>query len=492
VTARVDAPPTQSLQSLEAQRGTAPLLSAVGLALLLGGAFLPMVDFFIVNVALPTIDSTLHGSAPMLELVVAGYGTAYALLLVVGGRLGDAYGRRRVFRIGLVGFTITSLLCGLTPSIGLLVAARVAQGISSAMIVPQVLATFQSTLEGRARHRALGLYGATAGIAGAVGQLIGGLLVTADIAGSTWRPIFLVNVPIGLVLMFVAGRYVPETRSANPASVDLLGTALFGLTMVTLLVPLTEGDSLGWPAWTWVLLAVSPIAAAATVYVERRSERNGGSPLLPPSLLGLRSMRRGTLLALPFFVGFGAFMFVFSLTVQGGLHQSALDSGLAITPLAVLFLVASLITPRLLARYGRRAVMGGAVLQGTGLLALIAVVAGNWPNVSLWAMAPGLAVAGFGQAIVFGSMFRLVLADVPARLAGIGGGVLLTLQQSGVALGVATLGTLFSAISRHDPATAFGVVIGVQAAIAVLIAVGSVGLPSLVSNSDAEPVPVEV
>lgn len=450
-------------------------LGTPGIAVLLLGAFLPIVDFFIVNVALPTIDATLHASAPALELIIAGYGTVYAALLVVGGRLGDAFGRRRVFMLGLAGFTMTSLLCGVAPSVWTLVAARVAQGAAAALIVPQVLATFQAALDGPRRAKALGLYGATAGIATVVGQLLGGLLVTANIGGTGWRPIFLVNVPIGLVALLVVRRVVPATRSDNPAGLDLPGTLLFAGMLAALLVPLTEGRTLGWPVWTWLVLALAPVLAYATARVERRTEQRGAVPLLPPSLLGLRSMRRGLAFGLPFFLGFGAFMFVFALTVQDGLHADALHSGLAIAPLAVTFLVGSLLTPRAIEHYGRATLAYGGLVQCAGLLILVWTVAGQWPDVSLLDLAPGLAIAGFGQAFVFGSLFRLVLADVPAHLAGIGGGVLVTLQQSGLALGVATLGTLY--LSIGDVGTAFGVVIGIQAAVVLALVLGARSLP---------------
>lgn len=445
---------------------------------LLSGAFLPVLDFFIVNVALPTMDTTLHASAPMLELVIAGYGTAYALMLVVGGRLGDALGRRRLFVLGVAGFTIMSLACGIAPNIGVLVAARVLQGASAAMSQPQVLATFQSTLEGHKRARAIGFYAAVGGLAASVGQLVGGALVQADIAGLTWRPIFLVNVPIGIAVLALTRRFVPSTKSPHPANVDLPGTLLLGATLVALLVPLTEGRSLHWPAWIWGLLAVAPFAAIATAIVERRTERAGHTPLLPPSLVGVRSMRRGLVACVPFFMGFGAFMFVFVLTVQDGLHKNSLQSGVAITPMALAFFATSLVAPRLIARYGRRIVVVGLIMQAAGLGWLISVMSGEWPHVSTLALTPALAVAGIGQALTLVGFFRIVLTDVPHRLAGIGSGVLVTVQQGALALGVATLGSLFVSLADGGGTQhAFTLVVGIQALIAVVVAALAVRLP---------------
>ena len=456
-----------------------PVLSSIGLFVLLVAASLPFIDFYIVNVALPTIDSTLHASAPALELVVAGYGTAYALLLIVGGRLGDAYGRRRVFTLGLIGFTVTSLICGLAPGIWALVGARVAQGIAGALIIPQVLATFHATLDGPRQAKAIGSYGATIGVSTVAGQLIGGILVTADIAGATWRPVFLVNVPIGLIVIIAAPYLIPETRSPRHASVDLLGTGLFGLTIISLLVPLTEGQSLGWPLWTWLVLAVSPLAAVATYRAERSSERRGGSPLLPPSLLGLPSMRRGLGLGLPFFLELGGFLFVISLTVQTGLHQDAIVSGLVVAPLGVLYLAGSVLTPRLIARYGRSVMTAGGVLAALGLASLVVNVTTTWPHVNLFAFVPGMAAVGLGNSLIAVPLNRLLLADVPPERAGIGGGVTVTLQQTGYALGVATLGTLFISTEPHHIAGGFGWAVGISAAVAVFIAIGSFALPRL-------------
>ncbi|MEU6251598.1 MFS transporter [Streptomyces sp. NPDC047043] len=463
---------------------TAPDLHATGVLILLAGAFLPIMDFFITNVALPSIDTSLHASPSSLQLVIAGYGVAYAALLVLGGRLGDRYGRHRLFLVALVGFVLASLACGLAPGVGVLITARIVQGATAALLVPQVLATFHHALDGERKARALALYGATSGIAAVVGQLVGGLLVGADIAGTSWRPIFLVNVPIGLVVLLVAARIVPATRSEHPVGIDLPGTVLFAATLVALLVPLTEGHALGWPWWVWLLLAVAVVLGAATYGVEKRAERRGEVPLLPPSLLRLPSMSRGLAMVLAFSIGFGAFMFVFALTVQNGLHADALHGGLAILPMALLFFAGSVLAPRLISRFGRAAMAAGAVVQLAGLAWLVAVLVTSRPQAGLWAMAAPLALAGAGQSMLFAGLFRSVLADVPAHLGGIGSGVLITLQQSGLALGVATLGTLYLALAPHGIPHAFAAVEYAQMGIVAALAIGTAALPRFTRAAD--------
>jgi len=463
-------------------------LHPFGVLILLGGAFLPIMDFFITNVALPSIDASLHASPASLELVIAGYGVAYASLLVLGGRLGDRYGRHRLFLTALVGFVVASLACGIAPTIGVLIGARIVQGATAALLIPQVLATFHHVLEHERKARALALYGATSGIAAVVGQLVGGLLVSADIAGTSWRPIFLVNVPIGLVVLVVAARIVPATKSGHPLGIDLPGTVLFAATLTALLVPLAEGHSLGWPAWCWLLLVLAVILGATTFAVEKRTEARGEVPLLPPSLLRLSSMSRGLVMVLLFSIGFGAFMFVFALTVQDGLHEDALHGGLAILPMALLFLAGSLVAPKVIGRLGRGALTAGALVQLAGLIWLVSVVVTDWPHVSLWSMAAPLALVGAGQSMLFAGLFRSVLADVPTHLAGIGSGVLITLQQSGLALGVATLGTLYLGIEPHSAAHAFAGVEYVQMGLVALLAIGAAALPRFSRSSADAPV----
>ncbi|KAK1186013.1 MFS transporter [Streptomyces sp. NBS 14/10] len=418
-------------------------MNALGLFTVLLGAALPLIDFFIVNVALPAMDRDLNAGPALLELVVAGYGVAYAVLLVLGGRLGDTFGRRRLFLAGMATFALTSLACGLAPNAWSLVAGRVAQGASAALLLPQVLATIHATTSGPRRARAVSLYGATAGLAMVAGQILGGVLVAADLAGTGWRAVFLVNVPVALAGLALAARAIPETRSDRPAPVDVPGTALLALALIALLLPLTEGRAAGWPLWTWLLLAAFPVAAVAFYAIERRLETSGRTPLLPPSLFALPGLRRGLLMLLPFSAGFGGFMFVIAVALQQGLRYGPVEAGLALTPMATTFFIASLMGPRLVSRYGNRVVTTGSVIQAIGIALLILTVHQSWTDLTLADLLPGIAIAGFGQGLQLPILIRGILAEVPAERAGVGSGVMVTTQQSALALGVATLGTLF-------------------------------------------------
>lgn len=459
-----------------------PVLGALGLLTLLLGAALPLIDFFIVNVALPTIDKDLSAGPAVLELVVAGYGVAYAVLLVLGGRLGDTLGRRRLFMLGIAAFGITSLACGIAPTAWTLVGARVAQGAAAALMLPQVLATIHSTTSGRRRAHAISLYGATAGLAMVVGQILGGVLVAANIAGSGWRAIFLVNVPVALIGLFLAARSVPETKSQKPTPIDLPGTALLTVALVTLLAPLSEGRAAGWPLWTWIALALFPVSTAAFLWVERREDRMGRTPLLPPSLFALMSLRRGISLAVPFSIGFGGFMFVVAIALQQGLNMSPVGSGLALVPLAVAFFGASLAGPRLIRRFGTPVLTVGAAIQFVGIGLLVWRVWQDWPSVGSLDLLPGMAVAGLGQGLQLPNLFRIVLSDVPPERAGVGSGVMVTAQQASLALGVATLGTLFlSLVGSAGMHAALTITLVVQLAVILLTGLLSLRLPRSVS-----------
>ncbi|MFJ3760838.1 MFS transporter [Streptomyces sp. NPDC090080] len=458
-----------------------PALGGPGLFTVLLAAALPLVDFFIVNVALPTIGTDLHASEAVLELVVAGYGVAYAVLLVLGGRLGDLFGRRRLFLAGMAAFGLTSLACGLAPGAWSLVAARVAQGAAAAAMLPQVLATIQAATSGGRRAKAMSLYGATAGLSMVAGQILGGVLVAADIAGTGWRAVFLVNVPVVAVGLVLGARLVPETRSQRPEPVDGAGTVLLALSLLTLLAPLTEGRAAGWPLWTWLSLAAFPVVAGAFYAVERRADRAGRTPLVPPSLFALASLRRGLVLMVPFSVGFSGFMFVIAVALQSGEGMDPVPAGMALAPMAVAFLFVSLAGPRLIARYGSRVVTAGSVLQGIGVVLIVLAVRRDWPHLDFTGLLPGVAVAGAGQALQLPNVLRLVMSEVPVGRAGVGSGVMVTTQQSALALGVATLGTLFlSLVPHHGFRDALVVALLVQLGLVVVTGGLSLRLPRAV------------
>ncbi|RSS81950.1 MFS transporter [Streptomyces sp. WAC06614] len=455
-------------------------MTGLGLFTVLVGAALPLIDFFVVNVALPAVERDLDAGPALLELVVGGYGVAYAVLLVLGGRVGDTLGRRRLFLAGMAAFGVTSLACGLAPDAWTLVAARVAQGAASALMLPQVLATIQATTEGPRRARAMSLYGATAGLSMVAGQILGGVLVAADVAGTGWRAVFLVNVPVVVLGLLLGVRSVPDTRSGRPAGVDVPGTLLLALSLVSLLLPLTEGRAAGWPLWTWFSLAVFPLATAAFYLTERRADRHGQVPLVPPSLLRLESLRRGLALLLPFSVGFSGFMFVLAVTFQQGLHMGPVTAGLALVPMALAFFTASLAGPRLVARFGSRVVTAGGVLQAAGIGLLLVTLRQHWPDPGLTALAPGVGLAGLGQGLQLPVLMRLMLSDVPADRAGVGSGVMITAQQSALALGVATLGSLFLAlVPTAGMRAAVSTTLAVQLGLIVLTTLLSLRLPRM-------------
>lgn len=443
-------------------------LGRTGLAVVLLAALLPMTDSFIVNVALPTIGDELGASGAELELVVAGYGLAFTVFLVLGGRLGDAFGRRRVLVAGLVGFTAASLWCAVAGSGGWLVAARVAQGAAAALIPPQVLGTIQAAVVPERRPRAMSFYAAVAGFAAILGLVLGGVLVAADLWGMSWRLVFLVNLPLGVVAVVLAVVLVPETRSPRPMGVDLRGTALLALVIVLLLAGLNRGPVLGWPWWTAGVLVLVPVVAVVLWRTEVRVVARGRVPLLPPSVLATPQVRRGLLVVAPFLAAWAGYLFALPLTVQDGFGLGPAAAGLAVVPMSAAFLAGSFAVPWLRARRGDGVLGLGALVQAAGVAWLLGVLAFG---AVVWWLLPGLVLVGLGQALVVGSSQISVLGAVPPEYAGAGGGVLVTTQQGAMAVGVAGLGSVYTGLSGAGYATAFAVVLGVQLVVAVAVAV---------------------
>ncbi|MGW7485660.1 MFS transporter [Streptomyces sp. NPDC054786] len=423
------------------------------LALVLVGAFMAVLDTFIVLVAAPAIQTDLHSSAADVQLILAGYQLTYAMALITGARLGDRFGRKRLFMTGMALFTLSSVGCALAPGSGSLIAARLVQGLSAAAMFPQVFAVIQVLVPAGERPKAFGALGAVIGMATMSGQLIGGVLISADLFGSSWRPVFWVNVPVGVVTLLLAGVFLPETRAPEARRLDLPGAVVLTVALFLLVVPLVEGRSYGWPLWTWLCLAGSVPAFAGFCLVERRVAAAGGTPLVRLGLLAERPFAVGTALVVLTYAGINSLFLVLSLTLQDGLGRDALGAGLVYTPFAVAFFAASLIAGRL-ARYGRHVLQLGAVTGAVGFVGTIALILDAGATLTAWELVPTLLLVGAGNGLLVTPLLNAVLGNVGPEEVGMASGVLSTGQQIGGAVGVALVGILYygalDGAAQHD------------------------------------------
>jgi MFS family permease len=425
---------------------------------LLAGGLLPSVDFFIVNVSLPSIHTAIGASPAEVQLVVSGYAAAYAVFLITGGRLGDLYGRRRLFLIGMAGFVATNTLCGLATSPSQLVTGRVLQGIAAAMLAPQVLGSIRALFPGQGElASALSFYGVMMGLAASIGQFSGGALVEWSPFGLGWRTVFLAKLPIGLPAIVAAWWLVPETSASRRQRLDIGGAVLLSLALACLVLPLSEGRDQGWPAWTLIMLATVPFLAAGFLWFEDRLTASGGSPLLDLGLLTVPSFRRGVLVGTLFFFT-TAFYVLFSIYQQEGYGTDPLNTGLAILPYGIGLFVGPLVTAPLPARLRPWLLTIGMAIQVVGYGAVAAAI-----NFGLdgWPVVLTVLLAGFGQGIAYPRLFNTALGDVSPHQAGVAAGVLTSALQIGAAISVAAVGSLFFAVlgtgaDRDGYAHAFG------------------------------------
>jgi EmrB/QacA subfamily drug resistance transporter len=415
----------------------------LGLTVVLSAAFMQLIDISIVNVAIPSIQRELGASYGQVQLVVALYQLAFGALLITGGRLGDIVGRKRMFMLGMAGFTVASLACGLAPSPGWLIAARVAQGLTSALLFPQVFSLVQAEFAPAERATAFGIAGAVIGAATIAGPLLGGVLIQADVAGLGWRPIFLVNVPIGIVALVAASRWLHESRGSGRTRLDLAGVAVVTPGLLLLVYPLVQGRAEGWPAWAFASLAAAVGVLAGFAWLERRVAARGGVPLVVPELFADRAFRVGILVSFVFFLGVPAFFLTFTVHLQVGLGFSALGAGLATLPFAVGSATASAASVRLAPRFGRPVLQVGSGLMVVGMLALIATIHLADLDLRSYQLAPALLVAGLGMGLVVAPLIDTVLAGIHGGAHGSASGVLSTMQQVGGAVGVALIGVAF-------------------------------------------------
>ena len=454
---------------------SAPIrLGQFGLLILLAGQLLLQLDFSIINVGLAAISASLHAGETELELFVAAYGVAFAVCLAMGARLGDNFGRRRMFGLAVLLFCLASLLCGVVTSVTFLIVARALQGIAAALMVPQVLATIHVSLTGRDHARAVSLYSAIGGIAFIVGQVLGGFLISANIAGSGWRSIFLINLPVCILILISVWRHVPETRGQGRVPVDWSGMITLALLTLSVLLPTALGPSLHWN-WLCLLGFVPILPLVALLWrIQRSKEARGAFPILPPSLTRISSMRFGGLIAILFFTCWSGFMFVFALTLQAGAGLTPLQSGNALIALGGSYFVsAAFVTPRL-ANIRRELMLAmGCVIQMSGLALLIVTLETVWPRPGVINLIPSTVLIGFGQALIVNSFYRLGLADVPHEHAGAGSAMLATMQQVSLGLGPAILGAVFAQVLQYSSAylsagvTAIAVELGLMAILLV-------------------------
>ncbi|MDV3220368.1 MFS transporter [Intrasporangium sp.] len=448
------------------------------LAVCLVAGFMTLLDVSIVNVALPSIEAGIGATASDLQWIVSGYALTFGLVLVGAGRTGDAIGRRTMFIVGVLVFGVSSLAAGLAPNSGVLVAARLLQGIGGGLLNPQVSGLIQELFSGRERGRAFGLLGATIGVSTAVGPLAGGLIIGLLGVEAGWRWIFFVNLPIVAGAVILALRWLPAPHRRHPErrpDLDPVGVVILGLGVGALLLPLIEsgrGDGLPVPWWTGLIGAglIAAFVAWESSYVAR-----GRSPLVDVALFRIPGYPSGAIVSAVYFAGFTGIFFVLTIYFQQGLGYSALAAGLMVTPYAAGSAVGSALGGRLVHRWGRLLVTGGITLSLIGLVAVdVVLTTVDGPGLG-WALAVPLLVGGIGSGFVISPNITLTLHDVPVHRAGTAAGVLQTGQRLGTAAGIALIGSIFFALgtASGDRTSAAAMALRVAAAVMSLALVAS-------------------
>jgi MFS family permease len=414
------------------------------LIVLLAGQFMALLDVTVVNVAMPTIGRSLHASGAELQLVVAGYTVSYAMTLITGARMGDLYGRRRMFLLGVLVFTVASLTCGIAPGIGILIAARFVQGAGAAAMMPQIMSVIQVRFSGAVRARALSAYTAVLSSGFVAGQVIGGVLVTADLFGQSWRPVFLVNVPVGLAVLALVPLVMPADEPGRGRRLDLAGLAVAVPAVFLVVLPLMLGHQEGWPGWVFACIAAGAALAAVFVLVERRIADRGGDPLLNLAVLRAPGLVPGLSAVAVLMITYGGFLFSFALHLQAGLGDSALRAGLTFAPCAVVFGLCGYFWRRLPSGVHHLLAPVGC-LVAVGGYAWVALVLNSGGRGGL-ALQVALVVTGAALALGFSPLVTHALVRVPLAQAADASGLLTTTIQLGQAVGVATFGSLFLAL----------------------------------------------
>jgi EmrB/QacA subfamily drug resistance transporter len=420
------------------------------LFVILAAECMDLLDGTVVNVAAPSIHRNLHASSTALQWIIGGYALALAVGLLTGARLGDLFGRRRMFLIGVIGFTAASTACGLAPTTDVLVASRLVQGLAGAMMIPQGLGVIREVFEPDELPKAFGLFGPVMGSAAMVGPIIGGALVSLNLFGEAWRPVFLVNVPLGLLATAAAAKLLPRNGLRHVQSLDLTGAVLAAVASLAIIYPLIQGRALGWPAWTYAAMGASVVLFAALWFHMRRRQRRGRAPLVEPSIFSHRGYSAGALVLMLYFGGMIGSVLAITLFLQLGEGFSAIHAGLTLAPFAFGTALGAPVAAGLMQRLPGRALIqaGGAIsLLGNAALALILTTTDHVSTLGL--IAP-LLVNGVGMGLFIVPVFDTIIAAVSDAETGSASGVLNAIQQLGGAIGVAVLGTIFFAVLGHE------------------------------------------
>ncbi|MBB4714601.1 EmrB/QacA subfamily drug resistance transporter [Streptomyces luteogriseus] len=421
------------------------------LAIVMTAAFMDLVDVTIVNIAIPSIRQESGASFSQIQWITAGYALAFAAGLITGGRLGDIHGRKRIFLVGIGGFTVASALCGLAVNPEMLVASRFLQGAMAALMVPQVLSIVHATFPAHERGKVFGLFGAVVGLGAVSGPLLGALLTEWNLFGWEWRSIFLINLPVGVAGLVLGSRFITESKAPRALKLDLVGVALVTLGLLMLLYPLIRGRELDWPVWGYVSMAGSLVVLAVLVAYERRKGARDGSPLVELSLFKVKSFAAGIAVQTVFGIALGVFFLVWTLYMQVGLGWRPLKAGLTGVPFSIAVSAAAGMSVQMLVpRFGRKVLQAGALVMGAGVLLYIWESGHYGLAIAPWQMALPLVVMGVGMGLIVAPLTDAILSEVPREHAGSASGLINTVQQMGNALGLALVSVVFfGTISDH-------------------------------------------
>jgi len=439
------------------------------LAVMLAAEIMDLLDSTVVNVAGPSLERDLGASPTQLQWVIGGYALTLGAGLILGGRLGDRFGRRRMFLFGLIGFTIASLLCAIAPTIEFLITFRLVQGLLAAALLPQGFGLLRAAFPPQEIGKAFAVFGPVFGLGGILGPIIGGGLIEANLLGTGWRFVFLVNVPIGIIAAVIAWRLVPRTPGNSAIKIDLLGSAIIAASSGLLVWPLVQGQSAGWPAWTFVSIAASIVGFVIFALQQRASASRGGTPLVTPTLFQKTSYTAGLGGIALFFAGLVGVQLVLTLFLQIGENFTAGQAGLGNLPLAIGSGIGGAISGAVLAdKLGRSVLQIGSLIQ-LGGAALLYVALANLDSFSIWQLVPGMIVAGLGTGLVIAALFNVLLGSVEDHEVGSASGLLTAVQSIASSVGVAIFGSaFFAAVALRQPGEGFRNVLLIQGALVIV------------------------